>query len=1373
MIEATCSACGTLNRIAEADAPAGAKFVNCSSCKSRVALPMKITGVIPTIPKPTLPKMPPPMPKGPPPVTLGPPGTGLPPAKPPGPVDDFGLAELPAPKARQSPLGAEPASKPAPRSALSSTLDDLPAPRAAAGGNPQSLDLDELMGGTDLPAPRPTTSPGISDLPAPRAPAPGISDLPAPRGPARTAPQPVPFAAQPPDITDLPAPKARPAQTARPARPASDPVDLPAPRGGSGGITDLPAPKAGGISDLPMPKPGANKPAATPQSFDLDLPAPKGGIDLPAPKGFFDDLPQPAQKRHGEDIAPKGFFDDLPQPAQQQPGRDVAPKGFFDDLPQKATARPVLPERHERPEVPAPKGFFDDLPQPARNKQDSKQAFGTGGLPLEIGEDDAPIELAEQPASAGSDGISIGDSSAGSFDDLDLSAPSVGEQATPRGPGLGEEAAAVVKFGAGSKAGREPPPQQVGRASGANQAQPSDKMPLPSLGRSGTASDGTLELEEPKHGGPAKLQPKRAREGRVNDGPSKAARAKRSKILLGALLGVTLAGAGGFFFYKRHAAQQERADEIDSNLNTARKALVAEDANHWIRSAAAANKVIELDESNAEALGIAAEASFAGALADGKTQVPRFAKGRKLINDALANGITGPALDRAQALNTLTTAPDKAVPRLQALMKTAPKDGLLALYLGWAQAASGDPVNAITSFDQAMTLYPSTKVPALLGRARAKLAQADVEGARSDFNEVLAIQKDNIAAQVGIASTLPQSQSQQQESDLLAILERKDIKDADPRAVVSAYVLAGNIALRGRRLDVARDRFRKALALEPKDIPAITGLAETEMRDRKLEVANEQITKALTLSANDVRAQLVAAEIEIQFGKIDTAAERIQRLGSRNPPLPKLEQVSLQIVTAKLLEAQNKDEAAIDAYAAAAKLAGDFDLTPTMSAVAKLNEMSKKAEENGNPAKQAEYRQRADQLLSALADKAQDEPQLAFTLGVAYLQNGDPGKAESWLRKVTDARPTDADALYQYGKALGLLTKFNEAVPALTKARELAPGRAEIGLELAITYERMKNDAAAGKLYDELVAKEDAAIETRAHAGKYYVRTGKVEKAGEQGTKIVAADNEHAAGHYLKAEGALAQGRNEEARKEFGEAVRLERDARYLDGQGRAIEAVAAERNNDSGVLDQALNAYKAAAETDPLMFTSLLGQGRIYVKRREHAKALGPLLAAHQIRPDDPEAAFYIGLAYQALGEKKKLAIDWLERSLKRRPSAEAAFQLGELYTDPDVDRSGPAQVAYRRAVSLWQADEKAGKTLSAIDEQKLTDALWKLGNQADLVHNESLAKWAWERWVVRPGVRRQAAKFRDVDYALSTRLRTAGPPPPETPLETPAPKP
>src|SRR5687768_13223844 len=122
MIEATCTACGTVNRIADADIPVGAKFVNCASCKSRVGIPVKAAA-----------------------TKVGGAGTAL----------DF--ADLPAPR-RQSALGGESA-KPAPRSGLAAASEpaaeaELPAPRSKKPGPPAAptgspLDLDDLLAPPD------------------------------------------------------------------------------------------------------------------------------------------------------------------------------------------------------------------------------------------------------------------------------------------------------------------------------------------------------------------------------------------------------------------------------------------------------------------------------------------------------------------------------------------------------------------------------------------------------------------------------------------------------------------------------------------------------------------------------------------------------------------------------------------------------------------------------------------------------------------------------------------------------------------------------------------------------------------------------------------------------------------------------------------------------------------------------------------------------------------------------------------------------------------------------------------------------------------------------------------------------------------------
>src|SRR4051794_21656136 len=165
MIEATCAACGTVARIAEADVPTGAKFVTCASCKARVALPQKAATPAAGVKSIAIPNIkPPPIPG---------------PAK--GKGDAVDLADLPAPK-RTSPLaGASGPARPSP-SALSGL--DLPAPKSAKppAPAPGALDLDDLMP-AELPVPKGKSDGGIADLPAPKPrPSPlAGADLPAAR----------------------------------------------------------------------------------------------------------------------------------------------------------------------------------------------------------------------------------------------------------------------------------------------------------------------------------------------------------------------------------------------------------------------------------------------------------------------------------------------------------------------------------------------------------------------------------------------------------------------------------------------------------------------------------------------------------------------------------------------------------------------------------------------------------------------------------------------------------------------------------------------------------------------------------------------------------------------------------------------------------------------------------------------------------------------------------------------------------------------------------------------------------------------------------------------------------------------------------------
>ncbi len=1320
-IEVSCTTCGTVNRIGEADVPAGARFVPCVSCKSRVALPpMKASRNTPP-PLPSIPSR----------------GAG----------SAIGLADLPAPK-RQSPLGNEP-SRPAPKSALSEI--ELPAPKggrqpSAPVTSAGSFDLDDLMpDSAELPAPKGGRAPDVADLPVPRGAAPpvksramtdlpmampDVSDLPAPAAVKASAARTPPAM---PSVSDLPAPKARniAAVSDLPAPVARGPAisDLPSPRN-AGGIVDLPAPKAtGGIVDLPTPRTDSDVPA--PKGFFDDLPqparagSPTRNPDLPAPKGFFDDLPGKVSSNKPEVPAPKGFFDDLPgrvnsQKAAQAAQPEVpAPKGFFDDLPGRQN-------QSNAPQPPAPKGFFDDLPQPSSTQTAPPQpSLSQSAPPKPAGKPvNTPVELNMDSSASLDLGLapSSESSQARRFDDLDLSAPSTG-----------------IKFDSPKAA-----PAAVDEA----RARTPSVQPLPAF-KKDKGQPATLELEEPRDVPmqSAKLAPRRKSEPSIDPD---AARAKARRVRVIALAGLFLValGAGGFYFYRKWAAKRAVESTITEELAAAKDALRKSDRAHWDRAAGAAQRVIEANPKHAEALAIAAEARLASALADGQNYGGKLAQARANIQTAVSENIAGPNLIKAQALNAITQSIGERALELLKPMASDPKDAQLQLYLGWGYAVAADPANAIKAFDAAEANGTDfIKLCALYGRANAKLDQADLEGATADYKAVLALDKDHIGAQVGIAAAMPASQSQQQEKDLLALFERKDFATGDPRAVVKAWSLAAEAAKRGGRLDAARERYRNALNIMGDDLGALAGAADVELRDGKLDAAADQIAKALAISKDDIRSQLVQSEISIAKGELADARARITALANRNPPPPKLDQSRIKLAAGHLAEKESKDEEAAALYAEAAELAGEADLTPTLAAVAKYTALADKADDQ---TKAEELRGKATKLLENLEAQAEKDPAIALALGSAYLRTGDATKAEPWLRKFIDARPDDADGQFQIAKALAKLDKTEEAITRLGRAIELAPKRLEFQIDLARTYELAKQDDKAAGIYNKLLADNpDPSVEIRAGAGRFFARRGEKEKAGEQGEAILKVVPNHTAGLFLKAEGLLAKNQLDEARILFGKAAAAERDAQYFDGLGRANEAKAV-ASNEVKFIQFAIDAYKTATTIDAKMFDSFAGMGRMYMLRKEPELAIAPLRAANAIDPKEPNVIFLVGKAFFLRKDidpgNGPNAMGWLKSTLALKQNPEASYYLGVLYGD--ANQMKPAADALGTATRLGIAEEKSGNELPW-----MRDALYRLGDIQKGLNNYDAAREAWILWLGRspaPGV-----KVDNVRRELATTLK------------------
>ena len=1295
MKEVACAVCGAMYRFPAADIPPAGKTVSCAKCKARIVVPGDVAG-----------------------------GTG----------DVIDLADLPAPR-RPSPGGVpggrvEAVDLPAPKGPSPSAIVDLPAPKAAPKARePEPFTLD----GVDLvapvgPSPRGAPPPSkataagpFTDLPAPKGP-PGIVDLPAPKGPPAGVVD-LPTPKGPPAISDLPMPKGPPAIS-----------DLPTPKRASGNdlFADLPAPKGPTIGDLPAPK----RPAVPP-------PDPKrtvGGLPptipparpvasdaaLPAPKGFFDDLPGPATGKGGVDLpAPKGFFDDLPGPATPR-GPDLpAPKGFFDDLPGPATNPPAA-----RVAPPSPGGMFDDLP-PAKSPAPAIGLFDDLPPPSVPHAERFPAPPPSVAPGAALEGIDLPSGGSGMIELESTNASARSVPASPRTHAPSEPPPAL-ELGDGDPLGLDLPSSPAA-ATAAGRGVVSFKAgaataPGSADSRAPATHTGDIDLAVPRRDAPAQPKARAA----PKEGPAKRGLSPRAaKLLLAAVLGVGAVGAGGFVMYKRWDAQKTRAADLDRNLKAARKALLANDETHWRRAARAANDVLAIDKRNAEALGIAAQAALVGYVEEGTQAESRLANGRRLIETATTNGAHHPAVDKAAAVRDVLEGDYAGA--IAALTPLATRgDADAQLYLGWAHAGAQDWAAAQQAFTAAVTARP---IPATYGLAQAQQAAGDVAAAHASYLKVIELAPEHVGALVGEALTAPATDLGKRETALLAILQRTGIDKADPRAVVLAWTKAGDEARRGGRLDAARDRYRKALAILPGDRGVLVSLAATELADGKIEAAAEAAEKALALAPDDVDAGLTAAEIDLRRDKVAEAAARLAALRERKPPITAPAMLGrLDMIDGHRLEAEKNPAAALAAYERAATALGAGDIAPTIAAATLLGQMADAAK---TPEEAAALRARADAKLATIAAAATSDAGIAIALGVAYLSAGAAPQAERWLRSAIEQRPAEVEAHYQLAEALRRQGKQDEAVATLVKAFELDPSRIDLGVELARGFEAAHRDADAAELYRKLLRLPDVTVETKIRAGRFFARTGDVAAARALGDELLAVTPDDPTGLFLKGEGLLLDGRFSEARRMMQEATSRNPDAQFLDGLGRVSEKFSGQ-TGDTAVRDEALRAYDQAATLDPSIVNAWAGAGRIRLARGEYAKAIAAFEKALEKDPGNADLPYGLGMAYVEL-EDRANAVAWLTKAVAAKPRADAYFKLGQLYYEGD--RAGPAASALERATSLATADERK----DGVTVPWLTDALWLLGTVQQVMHNDGATIRAWEAYLARnPKNQAQAEEVR-----------------------------
>ncbi len=253
---------------------------------------------------------------------------------------------------------------------------------------------------------------------------------------------------------------------------------------------------------------------------------------------------------------------------------------------------------------------------------------------------------------------------------------------------------------------------------------------------------------------------------------------------------------------------------------------------------------------------------------------------------------------------------DKALSIARELAQDFQDNPAIVTLLGGVYALRGESAAARERYLRALQLNPDF-IPARHNLARLYFQQQDYEAARKELMAMLELDRDNLAALVGLAQVTERlgkleealqwwekAHAAHKEAMLpamvlanyhlrqgdaaraLTILEETQPTDEDNEAWL---FLLGRVQLAAGLTTQARDTFQRLTELAPESTAAHFALAEAHLRLNEPERARAALRKVLALNPQHLPAKLRLIQLDLQAGRIQAAMRRAREIQQERP----------------------------------------------------------------------------------------------------------------------------------------------------------------------------------------------------------------------------------------------------------------------------------------------------------------------------------------------------------------------------------------------------------------------------------------------------------------------------------------------------------
>jgi len=425
----------------------------------------------------------------------------------------------------------------------------------------------------------------------------------------------------------------------------------------------------------------------------------------------------------------------------------------------------------------------------------------------------------------------------------------------------------------------------------------------------------------------------------------------------------------------------------------------------------------------------------------------------------------------------------------------------------------------------------------------------------------------------------------------------------------AALGLLGVVLDAQKRFEEAEGAYKRALAVAPGSAALLNNLGNHYMALGKLDLARAAFLKVVAAAPRHPNANLQLAQISIDARQGPAALKYLDRLPSEDQASP-----PVAIMRAKALKLAGQDAAAGNLLAEIEKNAGnDPGIASSIGMV------------------YVDWQRYAD-AENAFARALDADPtnfDILYNLGLAAQHAGHLPRAVEVYQVALRQRPQDNDCLFNLASIYIQTGRADEAIVPLMQAHNAAPERPDVLLALAQTSQDLGfYGDAAGSLDQYLKLKPNDDI-ARRERGFCLIRSAGLDRGLEDLRWYTQKHPRDPRGFYELAIG--------ETVREQDKALQHLNQALALDPKFDAARQARALLYYQKGETEESVADLKLVLAAKPDDFRALDSLGQDYVRLGKFQEAADVLARAYEIAPKDPMTLTHYSHVLARLGRKEE----------------------------------------------------------------------------------------------------------------------------------------